>query len=122
MATKAEMAARRLVTERSRGVCEICQVRPATDWHHRKNRSQGGEWAASNGLHLCSSDHRWVTEHPAAAVAHGWSVRSWMDPAEVPVTVTLRPETPFSPAVTAQFLLDDEGGHTEYEEVDSDAH
>lgn len=118
---KQEREARRIVTERSGGVCEMCQVRPATDWHHRKNRSQGGSWSASNGLHLCSPDHRWVTEHPAAAVAHGWSVRSWMDPAEVPVTVTLRPGNDITPAVVARFLLDDEGGRVEYEEATSEA-
>lgn len=123
----AENSARLLVRQRSGGICEVCGAAKATNFQHRKNRSQGGEWSASNGLDVCgmgnlSGCHGFIHQNPEAAAAHGWTVRSGMDPAEVPVTVTLRPETPFSAAVTVQLLLDDEGGHTEYEEVDSDVH
>lgn len=77
--------ARRDVSRRSGGVCEVCDRAPATDWHHRKNRSQGGQWSASNGLHLCRACHRMVTEQPEAARRWGWAVPSWCDPAEAPV-------------------------------------
>lgn len=80
-------SARRLVQARSGGVCEQCGSLRADEWHHRKNRSQGGKWHPTNGLHLCSPCHRHVTEHPAVAYAHGWSVRSTVDPAKVPVRI-----------------------------------
>ena len=72
---------RTLVAARSGGLCEICALAPAREWHHRKNRSQGGTWAASNGMHLCTADHAWITEHPEQAAANGWTVKSFHDPA-----------------------------------------
>lgn len=72
---------RTLVAARSGGLCEICALAPAREWHHRKNRSQGGTWAASNGMHLCTADHAWITEHPEQAAANGWTVKSYHDPA-----------------------------------------
>jgi len=72
---------RTLVAARSGGLCEICALAPAREWHHRKNRSQGGTWAASNGMHLCIADHAWITGHPAQATRNGWTVRSHEDPA-----------------------------------------
>ena len=80
-----EKKARVIVRERSGGLCEIDQCGPATDWHHRKNRSQGGRWTPANGLHLAAPCHRRVTEHPLEACGNGWSVLSWQDPATVPV-------------------------------------
>ena len=76
-----ERVARRIVYRRSGGWCEGCDKRPATDWHHRLNRSQGGLWQASNGLHLCPACHWWVTHHPIAAHDRfGWHC----EPHEVP--------------------------------------
>lgn len=90
-----EREARRIVAERSGGVCEMCGAARATNWHHRKNASQGGLWCPSNGLHLCGSgstgDHGWVTEHPTQAHDDGgWVVWSHEDPAAVPVLVAGR--------------------------------
>lgn len=79
-----EQKARRLVAERSGGLCEICALATAREWHHRKNRSQGGRWEAGNGMHLCRADHAYVTEHPAEAARNGWTVRSF-EPCSVPV-------------------------------------
>lgn len=59
--TRDELEARALVSARS-GVCECCGTARATDWHHRKNRSQGGIWSASNGLGLCRECHMDVTD------------------------------------------------------------
>jgi len=41
------------VRERSRGMCELCHVQPATDQHHRQYRSRGGEHIVENLLDLC---------------------------------------------------------------------
>ena len=81
--------ARITLAVRSGGFCEICYVAPATNWHHRKNRSQGGRNELSNAMHLCGSGttgcHGRVTENPAEAYQFGWSVRSGQNPAEVPI-------------------------------------
>lgn len=86
-----EGVARDRVKARSGGWCEIqmpgCFGR-ATDWHHRKNRSQRGLWQASNGLHACRWCHEHVTDtrgHRALFEANGWIVPSHRTPAEVPV-------------------------------------
>lgn len=81
-----EKKARRLVYARSGGYCERCG-RTASEWHHRKNRSQGGPWVASNGIHACSDCHRWFTGNPDEACDWGWSVRSFGDPTTQPVVM-----------------------------------
>jgi hypothetical protein len=81
-----EATTRRLVKERSQGRCEKCG-QPAAQMHHRKNRSQGGRWEPSNTLHLCLLCHLWCTEHPLLACSEGWSVRSYMTPRTVVVTL-----------------------------------
>lgn len=83
--TKAEALARLVVRSRSGGRCELDCAEQATEWHHRRFRSQGGAWSADNGLQLCSQHHQWITEHPAASYAVGWAVRSTVDPAAMPV-------------------------------------
>lgn len=80
-----ERRARELVRSRAAGWCETCCAEEGTEWHHRKNRSQGGRWAASNGLLVCPGCHRWITTHPRGAQAKGWSVKSHEVPAAVPV-------------------------------------
>ena len=102
---KDEKVARKLVAERSGGVCEICGANRATNFQHRVNRSQGGAWSASNGLHACGSGttgcHGRMHHDPAEAYALGWSVKSWQDPASTPVRTS-----------HGWVLLDDEGGRT----------
>ena len=82
-------AQREKLRARSLGLCELCGREWATNWHHRKNRSQGGTNELSNALHLCGSGttgcHGMVTEHPIEAFDNGWSVRSRFVPAETPV-------------------------------------
>lgn len=82
-----EAEARRLVYARSGRVCEKCGSRAARDWHHRKNRSQGGTWSAENGLHLCRKCHHWVTTHPSEGYANGWLIKGSTNPLTEPVFV-----------------------------------
>lgn len=105
-----EARARELVAVRSGGMCEICGREPATDWHHRKPRSQGGPWTADNGFHLCRVDHAWVTENPAACYALGWLVRRRDEPAGTPVLrrgrkVYLQPDGSMTAADGVNFPL-----------------
>lgn len=88
-ATKPTQAQREQLLERSGGICEKCGQARATNWHHRKNASQGGEASLSNALHLCGSGttgcHGWITGNPGGANPYGWSVRSWQNPLDEPV-------------------------------------
>ncbi|MEU5155613.1 HNH endonuclease [Glycomyces sp. NPDC021274] len=98
-----ERKARQLVRERSGGICEVCGLRRATNFQHRKNRSQGGRWTASNGLDVCGTGttecHGDIHSNPTKAYEAGWSVKSWDDETTAPVR-TWR----------GLVLLDDEGG------------
>ena len=80
---------REKLAERSGGMCELCWLQPATNWHHRKNRSQGGDDRLSNAMHLCGSGttgcHGRVTSNPTESYHFGWSVRSGSTPSEVAV-------------------------------------
>lgn len=87
-----ESAGRRIVRERSGGLCELalpdlCMGR-AAGAHHRKNRSQGGTWSPSNLLDACGSGttgcHGWVTTNPTKANELGLALKSYQDPLEVP--------------------------------------
>lgn len=99
--TAAERRARRIVAERSNGVCELCDQARAGEWHHRLPRGRGGRWEPSNGLHLCTGCHRWVTEHPAESYDEGWLLRRGESPEHMPVR-TWR----------GYLLLDDAGDYT----------
>lgn len=96
-----EAEARSAIHRRSQGVCERCGNAPAVDWHHRKNRSQGGLWSAANGLHLCRPCHRYVTEHPAASYSAGWLVPGAYKPRTIPTNYRGR-----------WVFLDEDGGVT----------
>lgn len=84
-----EEQARRLVAERSGGVCEVCYAARASNFHHRIPEGQGGPWAAGNGLAVCGSGtlgcHGWIEHNRAAAYIRGWLVHTWDDPEQVPV-------------------------------------
>lgn len=83
--------ARKLLTRRSDGRCEICGRHPATNAQHRKNRSQGGTWDLSNLLHVCGSGttgcHGKIHARPEASYANGWSVRQAFTPSAVPAWI-----------------------------------
>lgn len=74
-----EKRARRIVRERADGRCEIGHEL-GTDMHHRKNRSQGGQWSPENLMLLCHEHHMRITVNPTLARSQGWSVPSWDDP------------------------------------------
>lgn len=78
-----ERRARAAVKERDQGLCVRCG-RPGNNWDHRKNRSQGGRWEATNGQTLCGSGttgcHGWRTQNPAPALLEGFAVPSWERP------------------------------------------
>lgn len=85
-----ERRARRLVYRRSGGWCEACDRRAGAEWHHRINRSQGGLWCPSNGLHLCIPCHTYVTLHPRAARLQGWGLLPEQDTARARVWLAAR--------------------------------
>lgn len=81
----AEESARRVVSERAHGRCEVCGQQ-GSDWAHRRAKGQGGAWRAANGLLQCRPCHAWCEAQPALADAGGWRlVHRDDDPAAVPV-------------------------------------
>ena len=93
------------VMARSGGLCEHCNHRQGHEYHHRRNRGQGGSkdprsGYASNCLLLCNSCHRWATDHKPEAMEVGVVVSNFCpEPASVPVWRR-----------DVWVLLDDEGG------------
>jgi len=86
-----EAVCRALVRARSDRICEVCGSQPAHNVHHRKNRSQGGTWAASNLLDVCGSGttgcHGRITDdHDGTAHRNGWTCKSFENPATTPCT------------------------------------
>jgi hypothetical protein len=82
--------------------------------HHRKKRSQGGDWSPENIVAVCGHGttgcHGWIEHNPEAAHATGWHVKPWENPAEIPVQplylrertrLTVDP-TPYSESVDKQ--------------------
>lgn len=80
---------RRLVETRCGGRCERCGTAGYTV-HHRRKRSQGGSWDASNLLALCGSGttgcHGWVEAHPKAAHEQGF----WLFEGETSAATAVR--------------------------------
>lgn len=116
-----ENQARALVAARSNGTCEGCGWAPASEWAHRVARSRGGLWAASNGLHLCSSGdprspwggglgcHEWSHKNPVEARSVGWILRRGQDSTAIPVLLP----------VIGWALLADDGSITPIERTTS---
>lgn len=74
-----ELAAmRRVVKQRSEGMCEYpgCPL-VASVVHHRKRRSQGGTNELVNLMHLCRADHIIIHSNPARSYGQGHLLRSW---------------------------------------------
>jgi hypothetical protein len=97
---------RTLVYARSGGRCEAGCGGIGQEWHHRKARSLGGRWDASNGMHVCRPCHAWIGEHAIEAGGKGWYLGAREDPSAVPM---LR--------FGVRVYVDDEGGWAAVTEV-----
>ena len=75
--------------------------------HHRKNRSQSGQWTPANIINLCVDDHHLVTVNPRSSGDAGYTVWSYENPSEKPVAL-------WHNGARHRVLLDDEGGVTRY--------
>lgn len=78
---------RRIVEQRSQGVCEGCGDRPASDIHHRQYLSRGGSHDVHNLLHLCGFGNASGCHGRAHSDGEreGWSIRSRYRSEVVPV-------------------------------------
>lgn len=84
-----ERDCRELVSERSRGRCELCARQGVPlEKAHRVGRSQSGLWAPSNIIDLCSRCHAWNHAHPTVSYEAGWHLRQGADPLVEPVLLT----------------------------------
>lgn len=85
--TPEERLTRKVLRERSGGICEVCGHAPAESVHHRKKA--GREWSPSNTLHTCGDGvrgcHGHIEGHPNAAKEQGWWLLPIQDPARTPV-------------------------------------
>lgn len=97
--------ARKILYERSNRACEMCDRARAVEAHHRKNRSQGGQWSPENLLHLCHSCHAHVGRYRTISFEQGWAVHRDADPATERVWLARR----------GYVYLDAEGGITPLE-------
>ena len=80
---------KKLVRQRSGGICEGCGTALATEFHHRKYKSRGGKDTTANCLHLCG----WGNHTGCHGLAHsanppeGWAVHSWDIPTIAPAAL-----------------------------------
>lgn len=79
---------RMFVRRRSGGKCEVrsrvCSGVPQ-HFHHRKLRRHRDHTSA-NCLYVCAACHRYIHDQMGeAAYLMGWLVKSWDDPAQVPI-------------------------------------
>lgn len=82
---------REALKDRAFRSCEVCGRYGATNAHHRKNRSQGGQDVLSNLMLLCGSGttlcHGLITGSPRWAAEQGYTVWSHEDPDSKPVYI-----------------------------------
>lgn len=119
---------RQLVMERDGFQCVKCgnpvSGEPSVGYsiQHRIPRGMGGSRdprlnLPSNLILLCGSGttgcHGEVESKRLEAREHGFALWRSQNPADEPVTVAIWPASGNTPAVTAQYLLDDLGGRTE---------
>ena len=71
------------VEYRSNGWCEawiegVCpsHFHRATQLHHRRTRSQGGQHTPENLLAVCNAAHDHIHAHPAESYEAGWLLRT----------------------------------------------
>lgn len=81
---------RRELHDRAHDCCEVCGAPGATNAHHRRNQSQGGQDVLSHLMLACGSGttgcHGKITENPDWAEELGYTVKGTViAPADVPV-------------------------------------
>jgi hypothetical protein len=82
---------RQQLATRAQGWCEKCGGWTGDTFaaHHRKLKSQGGKDHIQNLVALCHPCHNLGTHaihlNPKQAVAGGWIVPVWADPAHTPI-------------------------------------
>lgn len=87
-----EREAYRLVTLRDEGRCQRCLRNcGGVQRDHRQNR-QGANTVLENLQLLGSSCHTWKSGHPWQAVAEGWAVPRYADPAVWPAARWIKTE------------------------------
>lgn len=82
---------RQIIHDRAEGVCEamlpeVCRGSQGLQWHHRKNRSQGGMGDPENCLLVCLWCHEHIGHNPRVSYEKGWLVKMSKDPGDVHVT------------------------------------
>jgi hypothetical protein len=80
---------RRLAERRAGHRCEVGLFgcgHNVGQYHHRRMKSQGGTGTLANCVACCLRCHAAIHANPDWAYRHGLLVRSWADPADVPVT------------------------------------
>lgn len=103
-----------VIDQRSQGSCEFPECSsPAVHTHHRRPRRAGGTKRPetnlpSNLLRLCLAHHEWIESNRTDALAMGMLLHDSDDPSAAPVS------TPHG-----WVLLDDQGGRTAVDHVDS---
>lgn len=103
-------ATRRVVAERSGGVCEVCSRQRATEMSHRNPRSMGGTTDRAQHLpagliHCCHGCHQGpggIERDRSEALRRGWLLWNGQDPEETPVWLHTR----YGPG---WWLLDNDG-------------
>lgn len=111
--TLSEQACRGIVSERSRGLCEIriegvCRG-VGESMHHRRKVSQGGLWLPANIVHACGHGtigcHSYVEKNPATARQLGLWLYTGSVPHLTPVKLYFR-------GLNGWYLLHDDGSIT----------
>ena len=101
-----------MVKARSKGMCERCLVRPATEIHHRRYLSRGGRHNVANLLHLCNpngggnaGDGCHADAHQKLGAETGMAISRFNpDPESV---------IPFTDMLGRSWVIDDAGGKDE---------
>lgn len=117
-----ERRAYAMVTERDEDRCQRClRYCGPTNRDHRKDRGRGGLTVVSNLQCLGGSGttgcHGWKTANPTDAIAEGWSVPSWGEPADWPARRYV--PTQWGTVRPAWVLYGDDGSITEIDEEEA---
>ena len=94
---------RKIVKQRSQGMCEICERNYASDMAHRVAVSQRGKWEPANILHACRFCPSYNHAHTKEAYEKGQHLKYGSDPLSEKVLLG-----------NTWYLLGNDGSKTEY--------